>query len=207
MMYNRRPMIEVIEELTVVGTRAWVVPDGCTSVDIFMVGGGRNGTAPPPSAIIGGFGGDGGYIKTVLNMPVVPKSYIFYSIAAANNDATFFYNQHAISGSKHAGGAGVAMGSGNNGVDGEYPFGDVSFGKRYGASGGSGGMFDPRAGGGTGGRDGAGNGGNPLSNNINGVNASFYGAGGGGGGFVYNTPGSGGTGYQGIIILRYKKYK
>ena len=52
-------------------------------------------------------------------------------------------------------------------------------------------------GGGTGGLGGGGNGG--ASNNASGLNASYYGSGGGGGEYH----GTGGSGYQGIVILKF----
>lgn len=98
-------------------------------------------------------------------------------------------------------------GSGGNGKDGLYPFNDPSFGKRYGASGGGGAAKAGKSGG-FGGFTGGGKGGDSTKNR-NGSDATFFGGGGGGGGLMYEylPIGEGGKGYQGIIILRYKKYK
>lgn len=46
------------------GTYYWTVPEGCTEVDVFLVGGGGSGTANVSNTRYGGGGAGGGYTKT-----------------------------------------------------------------------------------------------------------------------------------------------
>ena len=79
----------------------------------------------------------------------------------------------------------------------------------YGSGGGGGGTSPLSYGGsiklpGTGGSSGAGNGGGV---NANGVNATIFGCGGGGGGVANGSVTTGGNGFAGIVIIRYKSTK
>lgn len=215
-----KPLIEVIEELKVSGT--WTVPDGCKSVDVFLVGGGGGGAY--------GAGG-GGYTKIYTNVKVTSGDIIQYIIGA---------------GGKYGGMNGRAQNGGISsfgGIEVSGGFSPQDSSSGYGGNGGSGGAGYTHA---TGGSDGnSGSHGNSVSNGDsypggNGQGAStrcpfnrkLYSTGGSTGRNITNPTGNwgdnentqyrhgadntgeggsgsgwyGGNGGSGIIILRYKKY-
>lgn len=221
-------LIEIFEEIT--STRNWVAPRGCKSVDVFVVGGGDNGKQGDWNT--SGAGGRGGECRTYNAIPVTSSNLILISIGTANAASYFMSLSYQAAGAAGAqGGVSISpplftIQNGNPGYAGSYPFNNLypsRFPRRYGAGGGSGGavgggMDSPtyKGYGGPGGDYGGGSGGNSYGNpesgnnpDLNGRNASFYGAGGGGGGKYgyYTSYSNGGTGYQGIVILHYWKYK
>lgn len=91
MMNKVRPLIEVIEELTVSGT--WTVPPGCRSVDVFLCGGGAGGGGGVSGDSPGGSGGGGGYTKVIYKIAVTPGTSISYTIGkggTGGGDRKFF---------------------------------------------------------------------------------------------------------------------
>lgn len=221
-----RTLIEVYEELRTVGSGTWVAPKGCESVDVFIVAGGSPGST-------NGAGGNGGECITILGMPCAKLQSIQYAVGGANTQSSF-NGKIARAGYGSAGGAAVSGTGipGNKGADGVYAFGDTSYSTyKYGAGGGGGSCgYLSYCASGSGGLRGGGTGGYIYAestgewqlgwyesdwNVINASGAFFYGGGGGGAGLLNNAnrpntiPGrtTAGEGYQGIIILRYKKFK
>lgn len=203
---GRRKLIEVYEEIT--ATCNWVVPAGCKSVDAFVVGGGGNGTSDSK-------GGNGGECKTYTGIPVTPGEVIWILAGRAGTYSCFKNASYQARGAQGVTGgeAGVMIGKGNPGKDGVYAFNDpIRFPKPFGASGGGGAANTLAAAtsydGGKGGNYGGGNGGwASYQSGSDGVNATWYGAGGGGGANAYNGRCNSGSGYQGIVILHYWRYK
>lgn len=220
-------LIQVYEELKTVGSGTWVVPAGCTSVDIFVVDPGKYGFAG--TSISSGAGGRGGYCKTYTGIAVTPGASINYNIGLTLG--TWFMNSSsyvATTGNYASGGAEIGhsqidpgYSNGKTGGNGYYAFGSTTYStNRYGAGGGSGAaeansLLNITIPGGAGGSTGGGRGGDVvISNNVSssssGAAATFYGGGGGGGGKQSGSQGTygyGGAGYQGIIILRYYRKK
>lgn len=213
---GRRKLIEVYEEITT--TCNWVVPAGCKSVDAFVVGGGQNGYSGKTGAIRSN-GGNGGACKTYSDIGVTPGEVI--PIVIGGIAATSYFKNTTY---QALGAQGVSGGSansqttfhGNPGRNGVYAFGNsIKFPKPFGASGGAGGSRrDGNEGkndvynGGSGGYYGGGAGGQVYGIVLKpGANATWYGAGGGGGSSKTIGGNDGGSGYQGIVILHYYKYK
>lgn len=69
-------------------TQTWTVPDGCTSVDIFLVGGGGGGGAWYTWGCTGGVPGTGGNATTQKGIAVSPGQVINISIGAGGAHAT-----------------------------------------------------------------------------------------------------------------------
>lgn len=224
-VYKDKAKVETFESLTSSGT--WTAPSGCNKVDIFLCGAGYNGASANWN--YAGKGGNGGYIYNAYNIPVTPGNCYSFVVGSSNGSHSTFtidsVTYSSNSGSSKSGGtaaqnvAGYAY-NGGAGKDGVYPFDNLYPNDfyLYGASGG-GGAAENATGkktgyGGSGGNYKAGEGGDSPSENLshsssvfNGTSAQFYGAGGGGGGkwtgqTNYST---GGSGYQGVIILHYYK--
>lgn len=208
-------LVDVIEELKTPGSGTWIVPDGCESVEVFAIGAGNKGTNggwdTGLKTYIRGGGGSGGSVVT-KTISVTAGQPISYSLGKMQN--TIFGDIKANRSMGAEGGS--SYGSEINGGDGVYPFNDSSLGyKRMGAGGGAG----VRNVYGTGldatqGRSGDYGGGNGSDGHrLTGYDATYYGSGGGGGAGRGNgqdgesVKNAGGDGYQGIIILRYKKYE
>lgn len=180
----------------------------------------------------GGGGGAGGYVSNLLNFhPTLNNEYIFIVGANGGGNTTITLNGVSIltavggengkQSSENASSV-AAKGNGNGGQGGSsgtagspgtiYIFNDES----YGLAGGGGG-------GGCYGTDGGGNGGAPYGGaggrvrwtsdyptGNHGVAATGYGGGGGGGNYTsyfHYTRGTGASGYQGAIMIRFDKYK
>lgn len=199
---------EIFEEIT--SSTVWRVPNRCRSVDVFIVGGGSNGSNG--GAWKSGSGGRGGECKSYYNIPVSPGQEISIVVGSPSQQSYFLdsttYNARGGYGS--LGGSGMSgldwpsYENGNPGSPGVYAFDNKYTSKypnRYGAGGGGGGAYTDYSGstyyGGSGGSYGGGKVGNSGTQNKgdDGSDATFYGAGGGGGG----------NGYQGIVILHYYK--
>jgi acidic type I keratin len=211
---------EIFEEIT--SSTVWRVPNRCRSVDVFIVGGGSNGSNG--GAWKSGSGGRGGECKSYYNIPVSPGQEISIVVGGPSQQSYFLdsttYNARGGYGS--LGGSGLSgldwpsYENGNPGSQGVYAFDNKYTSKypnRYGAGGGGGAYTDYSGStyyGGSGGSYGGGKGGNSGTQNRgdDGSDATFYGAGGGGGG-KSNVNESyisyGGNGYQGIVILHYYK--
>lgn len=216
-----RELIEVFEEIT--STRNWIAPLGCKSVDAFIVGGGENGETGDWKK--SGAGGRGGACKTYNSIPVTQGVSVTVVIGGVTAASYFMSSSYQAAGSAGVAGGGriedSVSGAEYNGLPGGN--GVIAFGlpqifpKPFGAGGGGGAfernsLLGKRMEGGAGGRYGAGAGGYAASNTVGGPggNAYWYGAGGGGSGKTsgtYETSNPGGSGYQGIVILHYWKYK
>ena len=140
-MASGKVLKEYFTEFTTVGTQTWVVPAGCTSVDVFIVNGGKTGENGEKQLAFyyGGDGGDGG-AASYYNNAVSAGSSINVVVGAPDasssfNGITLSYN---IAGGK--GGTYEMLNSsplaGKDGVyafDGKY---NTKYPYRYGASGG-----------------------------------------------------------------------
>lgn len=218
-----RRWVEVYEEIT--ATTNWIVPQGCETVDVFLVAGGQSGGNSGLYST--GQGGKGGGCVTFKNMKVTPGSSIPVKVGG-NGDSSYFWTDSyiALPGRGGEGGSnyqedGYQPTPGGPGGAGAYAFGEKSdrFPHRYGAGGGAGAYirgFSPAyvpggTGGDYGGGPGAGDDDSPgIHDGKPGGNATFYGGGGGGASKACGwngRPGTGGKGFQGIVILHYWKYK
>ena len=104
------------ETFTTSGT--WVVPEGVTKVDIFLVGGGGGGVGNYSSGTIGG-GGGGGYTQFVKDYMVTPGKTINYIVGAGGSGGS----TTASAGGATSFGISVNGGSGA-GSDPDYKGGD-----------------------------------------------------------------------------------
>ncbi|RHJ75702.1 hypothetical protein DW103_17460 [Parabacteroides sp. AM08-6] len=75
-------LVEVVEVLTTSGT--WFVPVGCTSVDVWMIGGGGAGASGVTGSGPDGCGGGSGFIIN-QTISVTPGSLISYIIGAGGD--------------------------------------------------------------------------------------------------------------------------
>ena len=143
-----------------VGTLAWTVPSGISSVQVLVVAGGGAGGQN------GGGGGGGGGVKTNAALVVTPSSEISVTVGAGGTTTTSDWNSQGGDGGNSSFGTTVSIGGGGGGTRG------VTAGRNGGSGGGAGGY------GGTGGTGsiGEGNGGG------NGFNGGCDASGGGGGG-------------------------
>ena len=164
-------------------------------VDIFICGGGKNGSGAGNH--IGGAGGNGGGRTTALGITATAGKSYAVVVGDAGKDSSAF-DRTAASGAGSAGGAAGRDADGERwggaGADGELPFG--TYGTiRYGAGGGGG----AGNGGGEsyGGKTGGGNG--ASGGNVGGAATANTGGGGGGGGADWK---DGGAGASGIVIIR-----
>ena len=215
-----KSLTEKYEEIT--SSKNWIVPSGCTSVDAFVVAGGKDGGSSGPYN--GGLGGNGGEVVYELNIPVTPGQSIPVTVGKANENSSFL-SLSATSGYGARGGYvpqsdGLSPSNGGDGYDGTYLFGTYTskYPNRYGAGGGAGcyirGWNEGYFYGGSGGSYGGGKGASDddsegIRNGKRGGNATFYGAGGGGASKssgIGSVGASGGNGYQGIVILHYWSY-
>lgn len=201
----------VVDTFTGPGTVSFIVPNGLTSVDIWLLGGGGGGG--------NGAGGGGGYTQTIFGYPVTPfVSYPIivgargtpgqgaYGYSGGNGGASYFANVIANGGwgavisTPGNGGSGGGSPGGSDGSDGGSggatgqhaptfcPFPGSPFNAPYGAGGG----------GISGGYLGGGNGCNGYS--CNGGDATYFGGGGGGGNGYGHI---GGNGYSGMVQIEY----
>lgn len=215
----KRQLIEIYEEIT--SSCNWIVPAGCKNVDAFVVGAGNDGQEgnhEPGGGYGSGAGGRGGQCILYKDISVTPGGRIIIEIGnnTTNNYTKFMSDSYkALNGGGTYGGGSVGDGNnGSNGYNGFVAFNNSSlFPKPFGAAGGSSAntwnTFLENRTGGSGGSYGGGKGGDAGYDwASSGNNATWYGAGGGGGscapGLRY---GSGGKGYQGIVILHYWKYR
>lgn len=220
-------------ELTTVGSGVWTVPNRVYSIDVFIVGGGSDGTRGYINTTYGdtyissGNGGKGGNRMTYNGYKVTPGQQISYEVGGAGGSSVFgVLGVNATTGQHSNNAASVTMiinpeygelevypQDPRMGSDGIKAFSHVGT-LRYGAGGGGGGMMSEFSSPGPmmGGETGGGAGGDipnetpPNENYIAGFDATFYGGGGGGGGTIaeFGWTGPGGKGYQGVIIIRYR---
>lgn len=205
----------------------FIVPSGYTKIDVFAVGGGGGGGGdanPQGNSGGGGFGGDVVYTTITVtpgqSIPVVIGAGGAgggYTGSGGRGGTTTFGSVAASGGMGGPGtsagyngnsNGGTNGGAGRAGTDGTACPIDVPIasGKLFGARGGGGssayGVTHPRSPGGNTGGGAGGAGGNNTATN-RGESATFYGGGGGGGAFSSShSYGSGGAGYQGIVIVR-----
>lgn len=201
-------------------------------VDVLVVAGGSDGYEggyseneddPPGPDGDGGDGGGGGYGgQVVASSTLTLASFNLntgytVTVGSAGNNSSFAYQSGTLSASADyllGGGGGAAGGSnGNAGTNGTTSS-ITGVSAVYGSSGGGGGG-GAGAGVGSGGNGGTnagsgGSGGSFGNPGNNGAAATGYGSGGGGGGGAggdYSTlrsPGQGGAGYGGVVIVRFK---
>jgi hypothetical protein len=166
-------------------TQSWTVPTGVTSVSAVLIGGGANGDWIPD----GRYGGAGGGLRYINNLPVTPGetlTVVVGSGVSSHNGATTAGNSILRRGANvlvfaSAPPDGINGGSGST-------IGAGSFGGTIGGgNGGSGGFPSSTNGGGGGGGAGGysgngGNGGTGGTSKTSGGNGGGGGAGGGGGG-------------------------
>lgn len=177
------------------------------TVDIFAVGGGKNG-------ISGGlyyYSGDGGKAGanfTLLKQKLSAGEYTI-TIASATGNTSFGDIQTTSATGVGTPGAGVgtegsfATKNGIRGSNGGYPFGDSTFSMVQG-TGGSGGIGGGKGGAGGSGGGGAGGSGGTSGHLRNGKpGTANTGGGGGGGGNVSGNHGTGGAGGSGLVIVRW----
>lgn len=202
-------------------------------VDVLVVAGGANGYDgeysedefgnPTTDGGYGGTGGDGGQV--VASSALTLNSFnlnVGYSVTvgAAGGSSqlnyqagSFLADAYYTAGGNNGDPGSGAGGAGTNGTTSSITGTSVVYGSS-GGGGGGGGTF-PAGVGGTGGAGGtnAGSGGAGGAFNNSGVNGNAgtgYGAGGGGGGgaggdaSISRSPGLGGAGYQGIVVVRFK---
>jgi hypothetical protein len=171
------------------------------------LGGGRggspgtiaNGYGSNGTALNGGSGGGGAGGGAIAGSGLQPTSA---SGGYGNGGGTGIVTGSGTQVGQGGGGAGAA-GQGGGGSPGNGGIGraySISGTSQYYAGGGASGQGSGAAAG-TGGNGGGGNGGAAYSN---GNNATYYGGGGGGAGKNYPSPANaGGSGYQGIVIIKY----
>ena len=212
----------------ITGSGTLTVKGRAKGVDIWLCGGGANGTAGGA----GGAGGAGAYCAQASNQKL--KGTYTISVGSAQGKTSFgdLLSVNAVSGKN--GGTGGGGGGKGDGLS-KYPFGDsitykchcagggggesvehTSMGSpttSYVGSGGSNGLAGGYGNGTAGGTYGGGNGGyasagpSESPSGYKGYAASFYGGGGGGGGYAHdmwsgNATGAGGAGYQGVVYIR-----
>lgn len=190
-------------------------------VDIFLVGGGANGTAGSASgySITGGSGGKGGSRRTANAVSVQEGAEYTITVGSAGNDSAFINGNvsYRASGGTGAATSGAKMPDYNHpestnpagaASNGGYAFGTASTayapGRKYGADGGGGGIYRKRSNGnedtvaGSGGGTTGGGAGAAASSTSAAGGAATGGTGsGGGGGNAWsrsNGPGAGSTG-------------
>ena len=177
------------------------------TVDIFAVGGGKNGSSGG-LYYYSGDGGKAGANFTLLKHKLSSGEYTI-TIASATGNTSFGDIQTTSATGVGTPGAGVgtegsfATKNGIRGSNGGYPFGDSTFSRVQG-TGGSGGIQQ-----GTGGAGGAGGGGAGGDGGISGTSrngkagTANTGGGGGGAGNSGGNHGTGGSGGSGLIIVRW----
>lgn len=186
----------------------FTVPENVSEIDVFLVGGGSNGSSASVSEKSSGSGGNGGKIFTQKGIKVTQGQEITLTIGAGGGGSTIFGEYSSYNGSvKATGGTGVFMARGGDGTDGVYAFDDSEInGIKYGASGGGGSYVcnGNYSRGGTGGTTGAGG---YSSNYRNGSAATDNTGSGGGGGTLFVSDSysayDGGSGGSGAIVVRW----
>ena len=177
------------------------------TVDIFAVGGGKNGSSGG-MYYYSGDGGKAGANFTLLKHELSSGNYTI-TIASATGNTSFGDIQ--TTSATGVGTPGAAVGTegsfetknGIRGSNGGYPFGDSTFSMVQG-TGGSGGIVGGKGGAGGSGGGGAGGSGTASSVTRNGKpGTANTGGGGGGGGNVSGNHGNGGAGGSGLVIVRW----
>ena len=189
-----------------------------SNVDVFLVGGGYNGSGSYyATSTIAGNGGAGG--KTYTGTAnITGGEYYEIVIGGAGGGATTGFDLTSANGTSKSGGAGgrvfcnATTQYGTNadaGTNGVYAFGNSSIdGIKYGAGGGGGGAYECSSTGSwaQGGTTGGGRGGSDDVNGYQGTNGT--GSGGGGAGILHNssngndTKSSAGKGGTGVVIIK-----
>lgn len=120
---QNKSLTEKYEEIT--SSKNWIVPSGCTSVDAFVVAGGKDGGSSGPYN--GGLGGNGGEVVYELNIPVTPGQSIPVTVGKANENSSFLSlsatSGYGARGGYVAQGDGYDPSNGGDGYDGTYLFG------------------------------------------------------------------------------------
>lgn len=219
--------------LTITGSGTLTV-NRAISADVWLCGGGGNGSGAGASNS-GGGGGGGYIANTSVQLSGDVACVVGAAAGATSlGDVTATGGASGVGSNGGSGGSGGGGGgsggsgagtstvpsafglidahcAGGGGGAGFFSAGNMLSGGAGGSSGGDGGAgfqgSSPQAG--AGGATGGGGGG--LASNMasmnNGASATFYGSGGGGGGSdaYFSVYGSGGSGYQGVIYIRWKK--
>ena len=177
------------------------------TVDIFAVGGGKNGSSGGMRYYSGG-GGKAGANFTLLKQKLSSGEYTI-TIASATGNTSFGDIQTTSATGVGTPGAGVgtegsfSQKNGLPGSAGDYPFGDSTFSMVQG-TGGSGGIGGGKGGAGGSGGGGAGGTGDTYSSSRNGKpGTTNTGGGGGGAGNSGGNHGTGGSGGSGLVIVRW----
>jgi hypothetical protein len=183
---------------------SWTAPAGVTKIKVYVTGaGGAGGGTTSSLGRAGGGGGAGGTAIKIFT--VTPGSSYSYAIGAASGgNSTFTVSGTTVTGGGGGGGTPGASGSIGGGVGGTATNGDMNI------NGGSGGGGAPGAGyeqtpsgmGGSSYWGGGARGGASSSSTFGGIAADVYGAG-GSGASSNNTTGTGGAGFQGVIVIEY----
>jgi hypothetical protein len=194
-------------------TLTYSCPGVIVNCNLLLVGGGGGGAGGNQSTGYSGGGGGGGYIYnntasfSTTNSVIVGNGGNGSGSNGSNGSASSFLSYIANGGnggSSSDGLGGTGNGNGGNGVNTNIVgnIGGASSLIPYSGGGGSGAgtTIQNKGGGGAGTSGSGGSAGIPNSGTGNGQSASTYGGGGGGGcGFFYF--GSGGNGYQGVVIF------
>lgn len=198
-----------MQAFTSTGTTTFSVPSGITKVSVTVVGGGAGGGSCSVAGSAAGAGGGGGGGGTAIeNVDVTGTTTIQVYVAptggAGANGSWSTFGTNGFYLYSTGGTAGVSEGSG--GAGGVGVGGDLNIAGSGGGSGivedASNDKFESGAGGGTT----LGGGGIGVASNNNGVaggDGGNYGGGGGGGACENSNSANGGTGAQGVVIVRW----
>ena len=143
-----------MQNITITGTQVYTIPDGFSTIDVFCVGGGGNGSEvsrnlSSTNPLHGGAGGGGGYTNTAKGVHVTPGQQIAATVGGACA-ATSFGNICTAGGGQSGIVVGASRVQGGNGGSGGGGDGDAwGYAYRNGGSGGQDGG-NGRPGGGTG---------------------------------------------------------
>ncbi len=143
-----------VQNITITGTQVYTIPDGFSTIDVFCVGGGGNGSEvsrnlSSTNPLHGGAGGGGGYTNTAKGVHVTPGQQIAATVGGACA-ATSFGNICTAGGGQSGIVVGASRVQGGNGGSGGGGDGDAwGYAYRNGGSGGQDGG-NGRPGGGTG---------------------------------------------------------
>lgn len=180
--------------------------DGDSTVDVFLIGGGKKGS----QGFMNSYGGDGGAGSAGQSYYEIPVSGAFNISIGSGDGNTTAFGHTQTSGGGAAGGAGATSRTvGTNGSTGvAIPFGGDSseFTTTFGGGGGGGGLYASGSKArGIGGVKGGGGGGPANSSQAySGVKGTANtGGGGGGGGANANSFPGGGAGGSGLVIVRW----
>lgn len=129
----KKPLKQYKEYFRSPMTQTWTVPDGCTSLDIFLVGGGGGGGSWRTWGYTGGVPGTGGNATTKKGIAVSPGNVLQITIGAGGKHATNYGNEAksatdggtttvSINGSTYQAAGGVGGRNGSSTNDNAYLF-------------------------------------------------------------------------------------